>query len=734
MINYSKTDEELIEKTNEAIAELVYPKWELQKAYNYYNGKRDAEQYRYLEENYGIGTPTSVEFTPLVRKHIDVLVGEYMSLPINPKISCKDDDTISNITREKQLVIQTQVLTFLKQRLYNKIFAFIQNGKKDQIIDPYIKEETDKLLKELDQSFVSSYETAAQDVIQYVIQSRTTDFSTKLKTLILDLLITGYNFYEVHRSPSGSNIQIETLSPLNVFPDRNPESPYIKDSYRIVVRRWMSPTQILNRYGKDLTKEEIEDIKSEWKQHTRDESYYFVRAMDGVKVPSGINQSEVVIPGFPESYSGKHYNYDLIPVYEVQWLEVDEKYVMHRQSTIRIGEEIYIINEVDKDVIRSIDDPNKCDLSVNGVYFLNRNAEPYSLMLACMHLQDKYDLLHFYRDNLIAQSGTAGDWVDISMIPKNLGVNFPERIQKWLAYKKAGTGLIDSSQEGRLSNGGGTLNTIFNGFDDTAKLQAVQAIQLAIESVENTASSITGVFRERLNGIQQRDAVSNIQAGANNSFIITKQYYHQMDLITEEMLLECLNLAKKVWKKGLTGTIILGDKKIRVFTALPEHYTLTDFDLRIDTSSETLQDLQVLKQNLPSLIQGQILPANMIMELLTSRNLPDLKYKVKHAIKEQEKKNDIVAQLQQQGQQLQEQLQQAQNQLKQYENQIQQMDKAKLELEKQKLQAENQINWFKAQTDRTYKEAATAIDKKRTEIELLQLHDGNPYNDTIKQL
>jgi hypothetical protein len=52
---------------------------------------------------------------------------------------------------------------------------------------------------------------------------------------------------------------------------------------------------------------------------------------------------------------------------------------------------------------------------------------------------------------------------------------------------------------------------MFNGYDDTLPAQAIQAIQLAIDSVESTTSSITGVFRERLNGIQQRDAVTNIQ-------------------------------------------------------------------------------------------------------------------------------------------------------------------------------------------------------------------------------
>jgi hypothetical protein len=42
---------------------------------------------------------------------------------------------------------------------------------------------------------------------------------------------------------------------------------------------------------------------------------------------------------------------------------------------------------------------------------------------------------------------------------------------------------------------------MFSGYDDTLAASAIQAIQMAIDSVEATTSSITGVFRERLNGI-----------------------------------------------------------------------------------------------------------------------------------------------------------------------------------------------------------------------------------------
>ena len=59
--------EKEIEKINKCINELVYDKVQLRKAYNYYHCTRDEEQFRHIEDNYGIGTPTSVGFTPLIK-------------------------------------------------------------------------------------------------------------------------------------------------------------------------------------------------------------------------------------------------------------------------------------------------------------------------------------------------------------------------------------------------------------------------------------------------------------------------------------------------------------------------------------------------------------------------------------------------------------------------------------------------------------------------------------------
>ena len=710
-----------------AINELVYDKYTLQKAYNYYNGKRDLKQYQYLEENFGIGNPTSIKFTPLIRKHVDAIVGEYLDTTVLPKIACKDKNTISQINAEKEKAIETASFNFIKDKLLESIES-IAKGKEGA--DPYMQEKLQKIQEEVDEGFVSSYEMASQNIVDYILQSKSTDFLNKRKELILDLLIGGNGFFQVKPSQDESNIEIEILNPLNTFPERNPDSPYAKDSYRCVIRRWLTKAQILNMYGGEITREDKEKIDKVC-ESTSNQSLYYVRTTLGTENNTSIGlDNKEIVPGFPDTKTNVYRK--LAPVYEVEWIEVDSDNVMHRHSAIRIGTEIYIVRPIDKNVVRSQDNPTACSLSIGGVFFSTRSFENYSLVLACADLQDTYDILFFFRDSLIANSGSTGDWCDVSKLPVFLGSDEAERLVKWIAYKKSGIALLDSSQEGREDRGGSLNNTIYAGYDDTLKASAVQGIEIAIQRTEETCSSITGVFRERLNGISSRDAVTNIKVGTQNSFIITRQFTFQMDLMTIEMLSNCLDTGKRVYKKGLTGILILGDYRQKIFTALPEHFTHTDFDIHIISGADIARDMETIKAIVPQFIQAQALDPEVLVSALTAHSLTEMKMIIKVGLKAKKKENDVLQQLQQQAQQLQDQLKQATSEIETLKGQITESDKEKTALDKEKLRLQNEIDWFNARTERDFKEGTIEVERKRTEVEVMQVYDDNPLNDKIR--
>ena len=159
----NKKEQEILDNIDRAINELVYEKTQIIKAYNYYHGKRDPEQFRHLEENYGIGTPTSVEFIPLVRKHVDVLIGEYLSTPVLPRVSCKDSETLSSIEKQKQVTINNEVAKVLKSYLYSKLDSSLTDGQGQT--DKEIEARLAQLKDSINRNFISEYEIAAQNIV-----------------------------------------------------------------------------------------------------------------------------------------------------------------------------------------------------------------------------------------------------------------------------------------------------------------------------------------------------------------------------------------------------------------------------------------------------------------------------------------------------------------------------------------------------------------------------------------
>ena len=308
----------------------------------------------------------------------------------------------------------------------------------------------------------------------------------------------------------------------------------------------------------------------------------------------------------------------------------------------------------------------------------------------------------------------------------------PERLEKWKAYKKTGIALYDSSQEGAQ-----LMNTTFNGYDDTIKAQAIQAIQMAIDSVEQQASAISGVFPQKLGQIQEREAASNVKVGVRQSTLVTKQYFHAMDLIQRETCYDLLNLAKSVFKKGLTGTIVLGERLVKTFTALPEHFTMSDWDIHIQDSSESYMAMQNAQQINAQLIQGGLIDAEMALDIIFAKNPSQLKQRMNKAIAAKKAENNMIGQLQQQVQQYESDAKQYQKTISDLQNEIQRLNsqvnsaaQAKIQNDSRKLDIEEQEVRDKAK----YNQDLIDVKNKQLEAEIMQIRDGNPYNDQIRDV
>ena len=726
------SDDYLIDWCDYVIGDLVREKTELFKAYNYFNGVRDHFQYENLEKNYGVGNPTSVGFTPLTRKHIEAIVGEYLSMKPKIRVSCKDERTLTNIFRDKQLETTKKIKDYVSKYLENSIYkAIVQGPKKQgeqdqQVVDSEIQRELKQITDSVNRNFISNYEIAAQDICEYVMQNRDIDFKNKLEQLLLDLLISGQAYYKVVPTKTMTNFKIELCDPLNTWVDKDPKSRYMKNGYKAVVRKWMTAEEVEIKYGDYLSDKDLKQIR-EWKNFYEEDGQYALVTGQSARCGdlNGI-WSGVGVHPYDSDYMER--KWDLIPVYEVEWIDSAQDqagWIGYCYHVTRIGTDIYILDADDVMMPRNMDSPNEARLSINGIWYTNGHGSPYSLMLATADIQDKYDLNLYKKDNAMALSGTRGAIVDISQLPTSLGSTPDERLIKFQAYRKVGLSLIDTAQEGVPLN-----NTYYNGFDDTLNPGEIQAYQLSIQMIEDTVSSITGVFRERLGGIEQRDAVANVEVGMQQSYIITKRYYSAMDTLVKEMLCDCIDMAKVVYKNGLTGQLVLGDQK-EIFTLLPEYYSFTSYDISLADSTEIIKEQELIKQLAMQLAGSNQVDPEILFIVSTSKSLSEMKELTLKSIREKKIENNQLIQLQQQLQQAQQNMQEMQKQLEQSTKKIAQLNEKKLNIEQQNNQMDQEIAYAKIQAEKELKDRELDLIEQRNKLEAAQLFDNAKQNDAI---
>ena len=181
-------------------------------------------------------------------------------------------------------------------------------------------------------------------------------------------------------------------------------------------------------------------------------------------------------------------------------------------------------------------------------------------------------------------------------------------------------------------------------------------------------------------------------------------------------------------------SIVLGPKLVKTFTALPEHYTITDFDIHIQDSTETFQTKQEIKGLNTEMIKAGLVDVTDAINIATAKNITELKSYIEKSMATKKAENDMVGQLQQQVEQLNNQVKQYESQIGEYNNtikqlqsQVEQNNQAKLQLEQQRVAIEDR----EARDKKDYNDKQIKVKEDQLKIEMAQLTDGNPYNDKI---
>jgi hypothetical protein len=137
--------------------------------------------------------------------------------------------------------------------------------------------------------------------------------------MLIDLLVSGTTYYKPIKTAEKDHLRIKVLNPLHTFIDRNPESPYLKDSARAVCREYLTRDQILATYGHLLSDEDIEELNSMVEFGINGPTTY-LRSFNTIvnnTTTDGILGGYEITPLFPYDNTTSTY-FKVIPVYDVE--------------------------------------------------------------------------------------------------------------------------------------------------------------------------------------------------------------------------------------------------------------------------------------------------------------------------------------------------------------------------------------------------------------------------------
>jgi len=698
------------------IGNYVYDKVEVRKARKYAAGYRDSEAFAFLERNYGIGTPSSIKFSPLINLRLNILKGVLLTQEIKSQVIAIDKSTV-----EKE---SGQLQEKKKKEAHEVINAGFSADDNEQSILNAINDAKDKFGNE----FISTYQSAGQHIINNFLYSHDYDIAGIQERIFDEMSIA--NEYVIKEEPlkNGKYPDVTVCRSEDIFFIRDRNSNDINTSDGIVHRYYKTKRQVIMELGGYMNKTEKEEFLKDENVGVSTNENRFLR---------DFSVSRYNNKNLPDDLFDRYYHRlnEIVEVYHVQYKSIEE---ITREPTDftdkislllgkgnrkkikddievlyegwKVGAEMYLGVGKKKFPKRDFRDYRKVYFDYKGMSFNEHRGKLQSLVNNLIGLQDMTDILVFHRENMIALSGNKGSRVNLAAIPTVFGKKFMDRIKLFEALKKNGNEYYDMTQESS------SAFQQAGDYDNSLSGQSVAAVSSVIKGFEADADAVCGINAAMRGQIEQREAVNNVQTGVMMVSYATKKFFRVIDRGLEMVLFSLLDGIKKSFPNGFSGVYYVG-KKRSAFNITADNYSASTFILNIrrdDTDTIALEKLKATVRELS--VKGMMDPKGSILSI-SATSKQELQDYALEGIEEQSKKNNKEKQMEQQLEQVSKQMEEVKKENDKLKSKIEKLDENKLALEKEKLE----IDKIKIQSEAEYKKLKLVQDKEFNDGKLSEI-------------
>lgn len=722
VLEFDKKNEEWRKDTVDAYVEMStfdrssHSRHKIKNLYDYYNGKMNKQDYKYVLQPYGGPTrknvPADLKRYNIIKPIVDVLIGEKSRRPDYTHVISTNPDSVSIKEEEQQRVIN--------ESLADEFYASLQQSLGVDVGQEELSATVEEKVKFFQRNYTDIRTELGQHAFNFIKQyCETYDKSQKAWH---DFLVSGecYAFTGInHNEP-----EYMILNPLDVDYDKDPDLEMVEDGNWVVIRRLMSASSIIDIYYDELSREDVEYLEDP--QFNRESFLTF--SSDEIEDRHENNEQLIEVMQVYWKSKKKIGFLDYMDEFgEPQTEIVDEEYIPDENEDVewlwvnevweghRIDDEIYVRMQPLENQRRSMDNPSKCKLPVNGRKYSDRNSENISLVSLGIPYQLMYDIYKYRLELSIAKSKDVIGEFDLSTIPADWDLD------KFMYYMEAtGIAWTDYSQEGVKAN-----PQLKRALDLSVK--TIEQYIALLQSIREEWEQASGVTRQRQGQMSAYEGKGVTEQSIVQSTYITEDYFRKFAQFEERNYQALMDYSKEAWENGKKGTYLMPDGTQQFFEADPERYAEAEYGVFMSSARKDVEKLHQLKGMAQAFAQnGADLKA--VADILDSESMAGLKRKIDEAEERQQEFEQAMQEAEQQAQQAELQDKQAERELNEMQN-IRD-NQTKIEEALIKAETEERTTAMKLAEESNKNDTDTALERKR----LLEEIRSNKVDESLKRL
>jgi hypothetical protein len=647
----------------------------MNRLYESYNGVKNREALRFIENTYGRQNKAKFISYRLGRNKLELLKGEFLNQPLKPTVS-----TINSEARIKKLDDADLVRGAINAREeLNKLKEAgvdVMEGMELPEGDP------DEVWNSM--TFKDKNEHVMQVILENAVNEL--ELKNKLQKNFLDLMITSslYGKVEIDDEGNVSYVQIDPRDAIFVEiigDDFIEQSPIKGARYRMTVSEVMSKYNLdknqrdqlkalenTNRYTNGGTRRNgvytingdlcVDVVHIEWKSLIP--IYYKISPKTNKQMEIDSTKDYYRIQMDALEYEKNKAYYDKL-VEKGKLIAIETEWAEDIREAVRIGGVITIDLGRKKFQMRRVDSPSKIvDMSYVGYLFNTVDGIRVSLQQIVENFDSAFDInMYQLLKELNAAKGKTLVY-NRAALPQG-------RTMKQIIYDMVNDGFIDvdTSQDGNES-GTELRSTDIVQVLDIGLSSSFQALLQMKADLINMLDLITGINQNRQGDVAASSTVTNTQFAISASKNITTPLFFGMSRFTERLMMKICEYYKisYAFYKIDKGRQILGDAQQK-FLEIEKEIGYQDYGVTIQDSSKFLEEKQMVMALAEASLNAKEVTMEDVLKLQMAESYSEAKavlrtaWKTRAAVAAEQQQRDIQAQQEMQAQQLEAQRQMA---------------------------------------------------------------------------